>query len=176
MADGTDKILICLHDPLLTNITEYRLQLLGYDVVSNRNAMQLLDEITQQQPRLLILGSDISESDTTQVVTDIRIRMSAADLAIMVLSSNSSLDSVRQVFLAGADDYLFIPYDPAVLQDKVETLLAPDRVIAVRTRSRDDRRQNRRVTDRRQLDRRHGDRRTAETAKKRTTIGLWKRS
>ena len=40
-----------------------------------------------------------------------------------VLSADAALDSVQQAFQAGASDYLVTPYDPVVLEEKVERLL-----------------------------------------------------
>jgi PleD family two-component response regulator len=40
----------------------------------------------------------------------------------MVLSTNSDLEDVQKAYHAGADEYLVIPYDPLVLESKVERL------------------------------------------------------
>ena len=40
----------------------------------------------------------------------------------MFLSTNGDLEDVQKAYNAGADEYLVIPYDPIVLEAKVERL------------------------------------------------------
>jgi PleD family two-component response regulator len=40
----------------------------------------------------------------------------------MLLSTNGDLEDVQKAYNAGADEYLVIPYDPIVLESKVERL------------------------------------------------------
>jgi DNA-binding response OmpR family regulator len=40
----------------------------------------------------------------------------------MFLSTNGDLEDVQKAYNAGADEYLVIPYDPMVLESKVERL------------------------------------------------------
>jgi CheY-like chemotaxis protein len=45
-----------------------------------------------------------------------------SNIPIMFLSTNGDLDDVQKAYNAGADEYLVIPYDPLVLESKVERL------------------------------------------------------
>jgi CheY-like chemotaxis protein len=45
-----------------------------------------------------------------------------SEVPVMVISTNSDLEDVQKAFSAGADEYLVIPYDPLVLEAKVERL------------------------------------------------------
>jgi PleD family two-component response regulator len=45
-----------------------------------------------------------------------------SEVPVMVISTNSDLEDVQKAFNAGADEYLVIPYDPLVLEAKVERL------------------------------------------------------
>jgi len=47
-------------------------------------------------------------------------------IPIMAISDNADLDEVERAYAAGANDYLVIPYDPSMLEEKLEKLL--DRV------------------------------------------------
>jgi CheY-like chemotaxis protein len=44
------------------------------------------------------------------------------NIPIMFLSTNGDLEDVQKAYNAGADEYLVIPYDPLVLEAKVERL------------------------------------------------------
>jgi CheY-like chemotaxis protein len=45
-----------------------------------------------------------------------------SEIPIMFLSTKSDLEDVQKAYNAGADEYLVIPYDPMVLQSKLERL------------------------------------------------------
>jgi len=45
-----------------------------------------------------------------------------SEIPIMFLSTKADLDDVQRAYNAGADEYLVIPYDPIVLESKVERL------------------------------------------------------
>ena len=49
-----------------------------------------------------------------------------SDIPIMFLSTNGDLEDVQKAYNAGADEYLVIPYDPMVLEAKVERLASAD--------------------------------------------------
>ena len=46
------------------------------------------------------------------------------EIPVLFLSTNSGLDDVQKAYNAGADEYLVIPYDPVVLESKVEQLVS----------------------------------------------------
>jgi DNA-binding response OmpR family regulator len=51
-----------------------------------------------------------------------------SDIPVIFLSVNSDLDDVQKSYNAGADEYLVIPYDPVVLEAKVEHLISAQAV------------------------------------------------
>jgi CheY-like chemotaxis protein len=46
-----------------------------------------------------------------------------SEIPIMFLSTNADLEDVQRAYNAGADEYLVIPYDPLVMEAKVERLV-----------------------------------------------------
>lgn len=48
-----------------------------------------------------------------------------SQIPILAISDNADLDEVERSYVAGAKDYLVIPYDLTVLQDKLGKLLHP---------------------------------------------------
>jgi len=46
-----------------------------------------------------------------------------SEIPVIYISASSDLDEVQKAYSAGADDFLVIPYDPLVLEDKVAGLL-----------------------------------------------------
>ncbi|MEX2317807.1 MAG: response regulator [Pirellulales bacterium] len=118
----TPKILLVEEDATLLEITGFRLELLGYEVVSLESAERALDWLNEQMPSLIIVDQELPGMDGIEFINRLSNDMRTSDIPIMVLSTNSDLEDVQKAYNAGADDYLVIPYDPIVLESKVERL------------------------------------------------------
>lgn len=117
-------LLLVEPDPVLADLASYRLQLLGYrvDVVDGGAAAG--DRLRKEPYKLLILDTKLADGDGLEWLTTLRIEVKASELPAMVLSLDPSLEMVRRAFLAGAQDYLITPFDPSVLEEKIEQLVA----------------------------------------------------
>jgi PleD family two-component response regulator len=69
-------------------------------------------------------ASDMRDIDFVELISLMRTCVTSEETAIMAISTEASLDSVRQAFVAGADDYLITPYDPGTLERKIDHLLS----------------------------------------------------
>ena len=61
--------------------------------------------------------------DGTEFINRLSNDTRTSDIPIMFLSTNGDLEDVQKAYNAGADEYLVIPYDPMVLESKVERLV-----------------------------------------------------
>jgi CheY-like chemotaxis protein len=118
----TPKILLVEEDATLMEITGFRLELLGYEVVTQESAERALEWLKEQMPSLIIVDQVLPGMDGIEFINRLSNDMRTSDIPIMVLSANSDLEDVQKAYNAGADDYLVIPYDPIVLESKVERL------------------------------------------------------
>ena len=50
-------------------------------------------------------------------------------IPVLFVSSHADLDDVQKAYNAGANDYLVTPYDPAVLESKIERLVAVEQAV-----------------------------------------------
>jgi CheY-like chemotaxis protein len=124
MADRTPKILFVEEDPILMEITAFRLELLGYEVVTRQSAERALEWLHAQLPTLIIVDHVLPGMDGIEFINRLSNDTRTGDIPIMLLSTNGDLEDVQKAYNAGADDYLVIPYDPMVLESKVERLAA----------------------------------------------------
>lgn len=122
MAKSKRQVLLIEEDPTLADITSFRLELLGYEVTVLHSAEDALGFLADQLPSAVLVGHFLPGMDGMEFLNRISNDVRTAELPTMLLSPNAELDQVQKAFNAGADDYLVTPYDPQVLESKVDLL------------------------------------------------------
>ena len=122
MSERSPQILFVEEDPILLEITAFRLELLGYVVVTQPSAERALEWLRDQLPALIIVDHMLPGMDGIEFINRLSNDTRTSDIPIMFLSTNGDLEDVQKAYNAGADEYLVIPYDPMVLESKVERL------------------------------------------------------
>ncbi|MEM8866004.1 MAG: response regulator [Planctomycetota bacterium] len=122
MAVEKQTVLLIEEDPVLGDITSFRLEMLGFEVVSLDSAEAALTWLADQLPDLLIIGHFLPGMDGAELIDRLSNDVRTSGLPVMFLSPNSDLDDVQRAYNAGADEYLVTPYDPIVLEQKVTRL------------------------------------------------------
>jgi DNA-binding response OmpR family regulator len=122
MSDYTTTILLIEGDPTLLEITAFRLELLGYQVVSQNSAEQAMAWLGEKLPSIVIVDHVLPGMDGIEFINRLSNDTRTSNIPIMFLSTNGDLEDVQKAYNAGADEYLVIPYDPMVLESKVERL------------------------------------------------------
>ena len=127
----SQTILLVEGDDILAEVTSFRLELLGYRVQHEASAESALAYIEQSPPGLIILDLYLPGLDGVELVNRLKADDSTAKIPLMVFSVDADLTVVERAFAAGADDYVVIPYDPAVLQEKVARLLEDSSAVSL---------------------------------------------
>jgi DNA-binding response OmpR family regulator len=122
MSDLAPQVLLIEGDSTLLEITAFRLELLGYQVESRDSAEQGLEWLKDHIPNIVIVDHVLPGMDGFEFINRLSNDTRTSDIPIMFLSTNGDLDDVQKAYNAGADEYLVIPYDPMVLEAKVERL------------------------------------------------------
>jgi CheY-like chemotaxis protein len=122
MSERSHIILLIEGDATLLEITAFRLELLGYPVVSHASAEQAIEWLNTQLPGVIIVDHALPGMDGVEFINRLSNDTRTSEIPIMFLSTNGDLDDVQKAYNAGADEYLVIPYDPMVLESKVERL------------------------------------------------------
>ena len=122
MAERSPQILLIEEDPTLLEITAFRLELLGYEVITHQSGERALEWLRDQLPTLIIVDQMLSGMDGIEFINRLSNDVRTSEIPIMFLSTNADLEDVQKAYNAGADEYLVIPYDPIVLESKVERL------------------------------------------------------
>jgi CheY-like chemotaxis protein len=122
MIDRPPVILFVEEDPTLLEITSFRLELLGYEVVKQQSAERALEWLREHLPTLIIVDHVLPGMDGIEFINRLSNDTRTSDVPVVFVSTNSDLEDVQRAYNAGADEYLVIPYDPMVLEAKVERL------------------------------------------------------
>ena len=122
MSRQTTQILLVAEEPLLLEITAFRLELLGYEVVAQQSAERALDWLKDKLPTLIVVDQMLPGMDGIEFMNRLSNDVRTSEVPVVFLSTNADLDDVQRAYNAGADEYLVIPYDPVVLESKVERL------------------------------------------------------
>ncbi len=123
MPDRRAKILLIEHDGVLSEVTAFRLELLGYDVDTIGSGQAALAALEKALPDLIILDPTLPDMQGTGLVNQLGDDLRTRDIPIMILSTSGDLHDVQAAHAAGAADYLVVPFDPVVLEQKLATLL-----------------------------------------------------
>ncbi len=122
MLNDASLILLVEEEPVLAQVTGFRLELLGFEVETVTSADEAFEAVERRMPNTIMLDLGTSENDGIALTERFSNDPRTAKIPIMVLSHNADLDEVERAHEAGASDYLVVPYDPSVLEEKLEKL------------------------------------------------------
>ncbi len=128
MSQQLCTILLVEEEPVLREITAFRLELLGYEVVSWERANQATEWLQNQLPKLIVVGQ-VTETGPLDFLNQLSNEQRTSQIPVLYLSSSSDLEDVQKAYNAGADEFLVIPYDPMMLENKVQGLITATVVV-----------------------------------------------
>jgi len=123
MAQRTKTILLIEEEPALRDITAFRLELLGYRVVTKLTAAETSKWLSEELPDLAVIGA-VAETNSLEFLNQLSNDPRTSEIPVVYLSTTSDLEDVQKAFNAGADEFLVSPYDPLMLETKVVGLIA----------------------------------------------------
>ncbi|HMO84687.1 MAG TPA: hypothetical protein PKC18_07185, partial [Lacipirellulaceae bacterium] len=86
-------------------------------------APRITADLVDNLPDLALIG-DTSDMSPVELLNRLSDDPRTTQIPLLMLSANSDLDEVQRAYNAGADEYLLTPYDPLMLEHKVQGLLA----------------------------------------------------
>ena len=111
-------------DPDQRDLAELRLKLAGY-VVRVADSSKALSKALRElgRPDLLLLDVMLPDGDGFDILSKLRARPEYALLPIVLLTSKTDLDDIRNGLRLGADGYVTKPYSKAILSDVIARVL-----------------------------------------------------
>ena len=118
------RVLIVEDDRTVTAVVKYFLELEGLEVDVAKNGLIGLEAAKRDIPQVIVTDVNMPGMDGMTMVKALRANSSTRNIAILMLTSEDSLDSETRALAAGADDYILKPVEPRRLAARVKALLA----------------------------------------------------
>jgi DNA-binding response OmpR family regulator/HPt (histidine-containing phosphotransfer) domain-containing protein len=103
------KVMIVDDDPHILNILRILLERWNLEVITLQDPQQFWQVLESTSPDLLILDLIMPDCNGIDLCQSMRTSSLGKDLPIVFLSAHSDRETIRQLFIAGADDYLSKP-------------------------------------------------------------------
>ena len=103
------KVMIVDDDPLILNILRGLLERWELEVIALQDPQQFWQVLESTSPDLLILDLIMPDCNGMDLCQSMRASSLWQDLPIVFLSAHRDRETIRQLFIAGADDYLSKP-------------------------------------------------------------------
>jgi DNA-binding response OmpR family regulator len=115
------KILVCDDDEGILDMVTFVLEDSGYDVVPEKNSMNVYSVIEKEQPDLLLLDLWMPVLSGDQVLKVLKSNPQTMRLPVIVISA--STEGQKIAVEAGASDFLAKPFDIDQLVNRVQLML-----------------------------------------------------
>ena len=117
------RLLLVQSEPVLADLTQFRLELLGYQIERVSSGSEATAALEKSPHDLVIVDTSLPDGDGIEWIAQTRSEHTADQLPMIVFSLDPSLETVERAFHAGANDYLITPFDPTVMEEKIEHIL-----------------------------------------------------
>jgi DNA-binding response OmpR family regulator len=109
------KILCVDDDPLILVSLEQELTPWGLQITTLKDPNQFWQTLQEVKPDLLLLDVELPDVSGIELCQVVRQDYFWDDLPILFLTSRQDSETIRRIFNAGADDYIFKPFSPPEL-------------------------------------------------------------
>jgi type IV pilus assembly protein PilB len=121
------RVLVVEDSPTVASVIKYFLELDGFEVLLAADGLAGLDTARREHPDLIVSDVNMPAMGGMEMVKALRVDSGMADVRILMLTSESSVDSETEGLAAGADDYILKPVEPRRLAARVKALMARPR-------------------------------------------------
>jgi type IV pilus assembly protein PilB len=117
-----ERILIVEDSQTIASVVKYYLELEGFEVVVAKNGLIGLEMAKRELPHAIVTDVNMPGMDGIAMVKALRADPQTRDIAILMLTSEASVESETQALAVGADDYILKPVEPRRLAARVKAL------------------------------------------------------
>jgi type II secretory ATPase GspE/PulE/Tfp pilus assembly ATPase PilB-like protein len=125
---GRQRVLVVEDSPTVAAVVKYFLELEGFEVLMAEDGNAGLAIALAEFPSLIVTDLNMPGMSGIEMVRAIRADSRAQAVRILMLTSESSVESEAAGLEAGADDYIAKPVEPKRLAARVKVLLGHTRM------------------------------------------------
>jgi type IV pilus assembly protein PilB len=125
-APGTHRrrVLVVEDSATIVEVVKYFLELEGFEVLVARDGLVGLEMALRERPDVIVSDVNMPGMGGVAMVKSLRGDARSAGVRILMLTSESSVESETEGLAAGADDYMVKPVEPRRLAARVKALIA----------------------------------------------------
>jgi type IV pilus assembly protein PilB len=121
---GKERVLVVEDSTTIASVVKYFLELEGFEVLVAKNGNSGLKAAKRDLPHVIVTDYDMPGMDGITMVKALRAGAATRDIAVLMLTSEQSVEREAQALEAGVDDYILKPVEPRRLAARVRSVLA----------------------------------------------------
>ena len=126
-AQGYRQALVVDDSRSMRLLVRKTLEELGFDVVEANDGVEALERLSSMRvPEVALVDWNMPRMNGIELVRALRKREAYERMAILMITSETTTDSMVQALAAGADEYLMKPFSAELLRDKLIMLEEQD--------------------------------------------------
>jgi type IV pilus assembly protein PilB len=118
-----ETVLVVEDSKTISSVVKYFLELEGFEVLVAPDGASGLEVARRQPPDVVVSDYNMPGMNGMAMVKELRANASTRDLAILMLTSETSVEMETQALACGADDYILKPIEPRRLAARVKAVL-----------------------------------------------------
>ena len=118
------RVLVVDDDPVIQRLLKVNFEMEGYVVLMANDGVDGLEKARAERPDIVVLDIMMPRMSGLDVTKALKADPDTASIPILLLSAKAQEADLRAGDESGADDYLTKPFEPLMLIQRVENLLA----------------------------------------------------
>jgi len=123
---GKGRVLLVDDEKGVIDVCSEMLETLGYEVIVAESGFKAI-HVLKNDPTIDLIILDMVMPEMSGFETYGEIRKISPDIRVLVCSGYSKEDEIRQMIERGCDDYIFKPFDVAMLSEKLQGVFNPEK-------------------------------------------------
>jgi PleD family two-component response regulator len=121
---GKERVLVVEDSTTIASVVKYYLELEGFEVLVAKDGNSGLEAAKRDLPHVIVTDCNMPGMDGMSMVKALRAEAATRDIAVLMLTSEQSVEKETQALEAGVDDYILKPVEPRRLAARVRSVLA----------------------------------------------------
>ena len=123
-SQGKERVLVVEDSPTIASVVKYFLELEGFEVLVAKDGNSGLEAAKRKHPQVIVTDYNMPGMDGMAMVKALRAEAETRGIAVLMLTSEDSVEKEAQALEAGVDDYILKPVEPRRLAARVRAVLA----------------------------------------------------
>jgi len=124
IAQGKELVLVVEDSTTISSVVKYFLELEGFEVLVAKDGNAGLESAKRDHPHVIVTDYNMPGMDGMAMVKALRADAATRGIAVLMLTSEDSVEKEAQALEAGVDDYILKPVEPRRLAARVRSVLA----------------------------------------------------